>query len=326
MKKPIVYHDAFAGFITKGKKAIKPSEYVNMFAGFITKGKKVKPEYTKMFAGFIGRKKKKKITEGLLSKLFGKKPPKISAKDKFDNNQTIAGSKKSEWGGFRDHETLSNSHKYSDEHQTAIKHYTGDDGYHTINKHLYSGGKHEDMPAHHRQISDRLKSAIKSNKTPNDLVVHTGISRSPERANNPDHEHHKIELPAFTSTSLNLSTARQFSKGDSRSEHVYDRGNMPTPIKMKPEDYRGHGHAGMGKPGAEPANPLHKRYGHILSIHVPKGSHGAYVGHLSEYSGENEMILHPGAKLHVEKTPEVNHAYKTVHWKAHLVHDGVKKT
>ena len=66
--------------------------------------------------------------------------------------------------------------------------------------------------------------------------------------------------------------------------------------------------------------------GHVVSIHVPKGSHGAYVDHVSEHQGEREFILHKGAKVHIHPEPEYDKKENKYRWKGVLVHDGVKPT
>jgi len=66
--------------------------------------------------------------------------------------------------------------------------------------------------------------------------------------------------------------------------------------------------------------------GHVISIHVPKGSHGAYVDNFSNFSGEREFILHKGAKVHIHPEPEYDKKENKYRWKGVLVHDGVKPT
>ncbi len=77
---------------------------------------------------------------------------------------------------------------------------------------------------------------------------------------------------------------------------------------------------------------------HIIKIHIPKGAHGIYVGDAAK-QGEglesHEFILHPNAKIKLEKNPKQIEAYSNfgkssrtrnyLLWHATLIHDGIKK-
>lgn len=67
-------------------------------------------------------------------------------------------------------------------------------------------------------------------------------------------------------------------------------------------------------------------YQHTMKIHVPSGSHAFYAEGQTENQGEHEVILHKGSKLHIHKTPTLDHLTKSVTWHAKLVHDGVRPT
>ena len=183
--------------------------------------------------------------------------------------------------------TLQSHHNYSTQQHDAIIRYSGP-SYIKINRELYNGSP---ISKENKGTHKLLREAISQNKTPMDLTVHTGVKKSPEHHENPDSDHIKVHLPAFTSTSLDFHTAKGFSKGDEDSKH---------------------------KRGTEP-------YKHVVSIKVPKGSHAAYLQGKSMMN-EHELLLHPGAKIHIHKTPNIDHERRTVQWKAHLVHDGIKET
>ncbi len=192
------------------------------------------------------------------------------------------------------HEKLKAHYAFKDpRHVDAIKHYTGP-GYRTINKALYKGEK---MSARHQGMSDDLSSALRTHTTPHDIVVHSGIKHSPGKLKPDNDGITRMNMPAFTSTSLSSKIAETFSDLD------------------------------LKKAGEADAHHLH--------IHIPAGSHGAYVDHHSSAEGEKEFILHPNAKIEVDPTPEVREERPTYgagiskitnyHWKARLVHDGIKE-
>lgn len=65
---------------------------------------------------------------------------------------------------------------------------------------------------------------------------------------------------------------------------------------------------------------------HVLAIHVPKGSAGAYIAHHSKFESEREFLLHPKAKIKLtgkKETQKHGDEEITVHH-ANLIHDGVK--
>lgn len=67
-------------------------------------------------------------------------------------------------------------------------------------------------------------------------------------------------------------------------------------------------------------------YDHMLRLHVPAGSHAFYAEHHTSNRGEQEIILHKNAKIHIHETPELDHKNKKVIWHAKLAHDGIKAT
>lgn len=61
---------------------------------------------------------------------------------------------------------------------------------------------------------------------------------------------------------------------------------------------------------------------HVLSINVPKHTHGVYVEHHSSNTGEKEFILRPDAVIKVHHKPKLENG--VYYWKGELVHDGIK--
>lgn len=71
--------------------------------------------------------------------------------------------------------------------------------------------------------------------------------------------------------------------------------------------------------------PSRDGYRHIWKIHIPKGSHAAYVAHhTNDYDFQKELVFHPGAKIeyNTKKPTITKNGLKVYH--ARLIHDGVK--
>lgn len=233
--------------------------------------------------------------------------------------------------------------KLSHEEKHSMKQYSGCE-YGNINKYLYSRGQqtedyhiddtkpnHPDVsPYYHsntyakqhfdtvRQHIKNLSVACKRYQTPKDMVVQTGVSRSPERSINKDKpsDHIRFHLPAYTSTSINPEIAHGFSKVDHQHPHYHvnvgkDEYGSSVYKKVSPEENEKLGYYAEG-------------YKHVVNIHIPKGAHGLYLGDHSECSHEQEFMLHKNAKVKVDPAPTYDHGSKVVNWHGTLVHDGVK--
>jgi hypothetical protein len=121
-----------------------------------------------------------------------------------------------------------------------------------------------------------LDSMLNGKKTTEDTHVFTGLKSSPTK-------HFKkvkgvvptvanVHLPAYTSTSTSLRTAKGFSELDSN---------------FKDEN---HGIDGVNK--------------HVLKIHMPKGTHAMSVKEHSFVPEENEIMLHRGHDIEIHHKPE----------------------
>lgn len=223
--------------------------------------------------------------------------------------------------------------------RTAVKFYTGPKHI-PINRALHTGqgiGKYENNIRH-------LDHATTQFTTSKDLVVHSGVKKSPE--NSFKQGHNRFRIPAFTSTSLRADTATDFAQHDLGSEHHYlithsITGEPRKATKISAQEYsvsfmnqskcnqlakeKGHG------TGVHVA----RSYKHVLRIHVPAGSHGLYTASHSNYPGEREFLLpRHGAEtedghiihshLEIHPRPIVNHQDGIVHWKAKLIQKKVK--
>lgn len=262
-----------------------------------------------------------------------------------------------------------NKLNYHNEHHrdliNAVHDYTGDKGAilnkTLLQKHkqLLNKNKFDTKPHKNKNYVDEitnslekhLPAAIKMHATKKDMVVHSGISFTPEYK----HES-EITLPAYTSTSLSKKVATNFANSSEHSNHVY---NPQTKEKIDWQAHQKHQIKmdnfskikdkiwnDIDKNGID----IHKKqinkindkldkyknktpenikksikYKHLISIHVPKGSHAIHTESHSQHETENEILFHKNIKLNIHKEPEINHEDQTVNWHAKLIHDGFKK-
>ena len=256
------------------------------------------------------------------------------------------------------------------DHGYHIRRYT-DNGYKSLNKHLYEDPATQEHPAYNRlrEFDHQLSSALKVRTTPHDLHVYTGTKHNLDPKAK---ETVKLHLPAYTSTSIEHSTAYNFALSKVNEPHqtssevphhiqqMYHAGkeahlkcyeiakntrnphNDPAYTAAKKE--LDHHQSNLDKAMKEhydrhgekislnsKHNPISK---HTIKIHVPKGSHGAYIEHMTANEFEHEFVLHKGAKVHLKPHPKtyieahVGNSTTLYHhvWEGHLVHDGVKET
>jgi ADP-ribosyltransferase exoenzyme len=226
--------------------------------------------------------------------LYEKKNDRVVPKDHFDSSAASSNEL------FKKHQELENHYHedhYSDEERRAIGNYCDDSS--EINENLY---KRKPLSSEDIAHTYHLDNACKKKQTPTDMHVYSGIGFSPARFKKKNQlDPIKVRLKAYTSTSIRHSVGEAFSQSDyndSDARRMTEHGSV-------------------------------QNHNHVLKIHVPKGSHGAYVAHMSSIAAENEFLLKRGSYLHIHPTPE----YKTNErgkplaiWHAKLVHDGVKET
>jgi ADP-ribosyltransferase exoenzyme len=246
---------------------------------------------------------------------------------------------------WRDHYDSFNS-----DHLDAISGYTLDSS--EFNKALYTGAhKHDGETGPHPRMyhmdekewrykgyhmqDANLSDAMKVHGTPEDTHVYSGIGWSPEMFAKPGQKGPiKAIMKAYTSTSLSKYKASGFGGGIDSEHNAKAKKVKVNKIDWNhpdPEGYLDHtGDYPKSLQEDETETPNNK---HIIRIHVPKGSHGAYVEKHTNISGEYEFLMHKNAKLHIHPKPEiVDHgnyrgdAQRTIVWHAKLVHDGVAPT
>jgi hypothetical protein len=139
----------------------------------------------------------------------------------------------------------------------------------------------QDSKKQYRKTINYLDSVLSRRKTNEDIHVYTGLKKSPaayftynKGVPSPTQE---VHLPAFTSTSTSIKSARGFSEPVS---HVRDENH------------------GISYPTEE------NEVRHILKIHVPKGTHGMSLKGASFAPEENEILLHRGHNLEISSNPE----------------------
>lgn len=176
-------------------------------------------------------------------------------------------------------------HDYSDEsrpiNSTLHQHAKGHD-VSTVNKQAY------------RKTIGHLDSVMRRRSTSEDMHVYTGLKHSPAKHFKKEEgkvpEKKVVHLPAFTSTSTSVKSARGFAE--------------PT---MHPNDER-HGITYSEDGEAR----------HILKIHVPKGTPAMSLKEKSFAPEEHEVLLHRGMHIEVHHQPE--HLSKdTFLWHARVV-------
>lgn len=352
------YHDFFIGFIGKGEKNkakdVKESYYHSYNSGYkeqLNLDLGHKNEY-----GFAPQYNYKTWHGDNPDFPKYKQPPLPAHPDQ--QKMDLKGPKKKHATSFDTHEYRANNHHNTDhlelskhyrldkdlphEERFSMKQYSGCE-YMNVNKYLYSRGQRTDdyersaldskatsgywgdsvhyAREHFNTVRNHIKNLslmCKRYKTPKDLVVMSGVSRSPERFINKDKplDHIRVHMPAFTSTTLIHDVAHGFSKADHEHPHYHmctskDEYGNSVYRKISPEDNEKLGHYG-------------EAYRHIMHIHVPKGSHGVYLGDHSDCSHEQEFLLHKNTRVNIDPTPVYNHQAKTVNWHGTLVHDGVR--
>lgn len=174
--------------------------------------------------------------------------------------------------GYKKHKELANHYNQYTENDrmNGIRSYTGGSGHsYLIND--YHWGKSAGKTKPNAKVefhTKHLDSAINAHRTPEELTVHSGIKYDPREKMKKGMVHH----PAYLSTSLNKEHAAQFAGG----KREYLTGE-------------------------------HNRHFNVLSIKVPKGHPGAYVGHIQDFASEREFILPRGSKLRHIKTETEKH-------------------
>ena len=144
-----------------------------------------------------------------------------------------------------------------------------------------------------KNLSKNLTSAVKRNKTPQSFVAYRGTD------------------------SLNAKVGDEIS----HKEHFSSFSISPKVA---------HGHAKL-----KTNFPYYHR--HEIHLSVPKGAHGAYLtgkwkhtvnGHTSQGDagdmGEHEFLLHPKAKIRIDKITHHLRGWKKI-YHASLIHDGIKE-
>jgi len=180
-------------------------------------------------------------------------------------------------------------------HNKLTNHYTFNDDHKEALK-QYTGGSSVPINKHimghsnrydDSKIPGRIKEALVQHETPHDFAVHTGMTRS---------------------------AIKQMYQAPGENKHGHFHIHLPafTSTSLRRDIARD-----FSKEDEEENR-------HYVTIHVPKGSHGAYVSHVSEHPDEYEFILHPGAKIHIAKQPRIITSSRIVNWVGHLVHDGIK--
>jgi len=184
----------------------------------------------------------------------------------------------------------------SDNERESVHDYSDDSR--PINSMLHQHAKGHDISVPskvaYKKIVGHLDSVLRRRKTTEDMHVYTGLKKSPaahfKKEGGRVPEKKEVHLPAFTSTSTSIKSARGFAEET-----------------MHPNDER----HGITYP-----DDGHVR--HILKIHVPKGSHAMSLKEKSFAPEENEILMARGHHIEIHHQPE--HISKdTYMWHARVV-------
>ncbi len=220
----------------------------------------------------------------ILNTVFGKHSQKRSKVVKEDSGEH------NKYGLIDDPDTttdndLKDHYNFPDGDHGIIHRYTIDS--HPINNHshaLSTGAiKTGDRVALDSSI-DKMDSALAKHRTPRDLVTYSGVKESPEHTIKK--YGNRVKTSRFTSSSLDKRIAYAFAEDDISSQIKNNSGY---------------------------------RVRHMLKIHIPKGTPGAYVNHISEHRGEREFILPRNTNMHIHHEPEIDHENGLAIWHAHVL-------
>lgn len=172
--------------------------------------------------------------------------------------------------------------KLNEPELNAVKKYS--DQSRLLNKMLYAHDKGSDISSKehddNKEITKHLESGLSKHKTKSDVHLYTGLKVSPsryfKRSGGVIPEHKEVMMPAFTSTSTSVKSAKEFSR--------------PT---MHPNDER----HGISYPDDDEVK-------HVLKIHVPKGTNAMSLQKHSFCPAEKEILLGRGHKIEIHHKPE----------------------
>ncbi len=246
------------------------------FKQFITESKTKKKPAPMAVIDFGNRKRKPKPAMAVID-FIRKKPIKESWEDDYN-------------GGWFDHHS-ENKHLGSEINKTAqsralhASQKNNELGEHTkayskwsadlngsLLKHAKEGKEHptEFEDSMHKFHLGELDKELHEHKLEHPLHVFSGVGFHPQELASQHPEGH-VHLPAYTSTSIDKSVARDFA-----------------------------GTAGFGKG---------ERSRHIIHMELPKGHPGKYLGRNSENSSESEFMLPRNMKIKIHPEPKVVSSY-----------------
>ena len=207
---------------------------------------------------------------------------------------------------------IHNEHKVKDKNK-GLRDYTYDST--DINRSLF---RHHQTGEHPKTYSDfrgelgykynkynshehikRVDKVLNKHKITKDTHVFSGLSRPPmDHFKGKTNKPAKVHFPAYTSTTTNFNQSLNFTENGARKAVDHTPLNQDAP-KSKTGNTR-----------------------HVLKIHVPKGTPGGSVRHLTHYDNENEILLHRGMNMEIHHQPTVidhpYHGHVTV-WHARII-------
>lgn len=248
--------------------------------------KKAEKKYTPLETSFGHDEKAKHKNEDVLEEQVSKTPGKMTAAEQTQEH------------GYDTVEThkIHADNKVSD--NSHVRSYTGAGAY-DLNRGLHHHYR-QSIGIHNSHTSNNIdkllehdKKTIKSidehlNKhtIKKDIHVFTGLPHSPVHAfrqqNAKKGESIKVHLPAYTSTTTDYHTAVGFANQDKTDVKHHSPINTDAP------------------------KIINKEAKHILKLHLPKGTKGGSVRHISSHADEDEILLHRGHNIEIHPHPTVD--------------------
>jgi hypothetical protein len=179
-----------------------------------------------------------------------------------------------------------------------------------MNHALHVHYKNNDHPANFNEdehIRD-IDKVLNKHKISHDTHVFSGLKESPEKhfaKQKTRNQTVQVHFPAYTSTTTNFDLSTKFA----------DNKSVPNNDKHPP----------LNKDSVKSNDGETK---HIIKLHVPKGTPGGSIRHISPHDDEDEVMLHRGLNVEIHHQPTMinhpKHGHLTV-WHARVIGHNPKK-
>lgn len=193
--------------------------------------------------------------------------------------------------------------------ESIIKNHTR--GSRSVNSELirsFAGRMKKGISAKAKKSIKSVDSILNNASLKDDMHVYTAVPQSPHdiwtRTRSDRSKSVVVHLPAYTSTTTNFNTTKDFTKSVESSEEL----RMHKPLNAD---------ASSGK-------TYHNQTYHVLKLHMPRGTKAASVREHSLHSDENEILLHRGHDIEIHPQPTIQRD-GTYIWHARVIRHNPKK-